>query len=102
MENIYDLLGFFDATIESYDKEAECGPFLEYAIINDNTIDLSFGFSGYDDYSTTELNLIISDNIITYDGCEFGYSVEASPEENGMEILLTGKMTINEFIKNFF
>lgn len=104
MKDIYDLLTFLDKEKDRIDIEygdRECGPYLSYEIIADNEIQISFGFSDYEEFSDYNLNVVIFGLMCNVTGHNKYYYCECENDgDNYNEINKT--LTIDEFVKNYF
>jgi len=102
MNDIYKLLEFLDNKIvelqdESYEFNAKN---LNYSILDDNTINLSFGWSSPEEYQNFEGNIILNNNI-TLSAIQTGKSVYLDGEyTNEYDEIFNDVNNLIEFINS--
>jgi len=88
IKRMFELLDFLERKILeielSYRPDEETGPYLSYNIIDDNTIDLDYGWTSYEEYSHNVVRIIFEDKIII-DRNNRGYCVFGDGEYENIE-----------------
>ena len=85
---MFELLEYLDKKIFEIDSYympgEETGPYLSYDIIDDNIIDLDYGWTSYEEYSHNVVKIVFGDKIII-DRSNRGYCVFGDGEYENIE-----------------
>lgn len=64
---IYQLIEYLDQKVTNNDQfirfNTEIGSFINYQILNDNSIDVEYGWASYEEGENNEIHIVINENI---------------------------------------
>lgn len=64
---IYQLIEYLDQKVTNNDQfirfNTEIGSFINYQILNDNSIDVEYGWMSYEEGENNEIHIVINENI---------------------------------------
>ncbi len=99
MKDIYELISFLDEKKSLIDNDTdECGDYLEYQLIGDDTIIIDFGWNSYEEGDSTSFNITFGD-IITVVSDSGGHSVMGGDFEENVTLTFTSTEDFTKWIE---
>lgn len=82
---MFELLTHLDTEVQkteaSWSPGDETGNFFRYEIIDDSTVQVDYGYSGYEECDNNEITVGV-DDIITVNKNSYGYSIDGGSYEH--------------------